>query len=75
MSTHAHLIAGRRAAGEAATPVINPPDGAEVGRLARGTAREVDAATSGGGGSRRCGASARRDVGDPAQARAVTPAG
>jgi aldehyde dehydrogenase (NAD+) len=44
MSTHTHLIAGRRPAVEATIPVINPSDGAEVGRLARGTAREVDAA-------------------------------
>lgn len=44
MSTHAHLIGGRRVAAEATIPVLNPSDGAEIGRLARGTAREVDAA-------------------------------
>ena len=44
MQTYPHLIAGRRPATEATIPVINPSDGAEVGRLARGTAREVDAA-------------------------------
>jgi aldehyde dehydrogenase (NAD+) len=44
MSTHAHLIGGRAIVAEATIPVVNPSDGAEVGQLARGTAREVDAA-------------------------------
>jgi aldehyde dehydrogenase (NAD+) len=44
MDTHAHLIAGRPVAAEAAIPVINPSDGAAFAAIARGTAREVDLA-------------------------------
>jgi aldehyde dehydrogenase (NAD+) len=44
MDIHAHLIAGRAVPGEAAIPVIDPSDGAPFAAIARGTAREVDAA-------------------------------
>jgi aldehyde dehydrogenase (NAD+) len=44
MTTHGHFIAGKRIEGEDTIPVLNPSDGAEIGRLARGGADEIDAA-------------------------------
>jgi aldehyde dehydrogenase (NAD+) len=44
MTTHGHFIGGKWTEGEETIPVLNPSDGAEVGRLARGGVAEVDAA-------------------------------
>jgi aldehyde dehydrogenase (NAD+) len=44
MTTHGHFIGGKWVEGEETIAVINPSDGTEVGRLARGGTAEVDAA-------------------------------
>jgi aldehyde dehydrogenase (NAD+) len=44
MNTHQHYIGGTWRGSADTLPVINPSDGQEMARIARGTARDVDAA-------------------------------
>jgi aldehyde dehydrogenase (NAD+) len=46
MQTHQHYIGGRWVESAATLPIINPSDGQEIGRIARGTAADVDAAVT-----------------------------
>jgi aldehyde dehydrogenase (NAD+) len=46
MQTHQNYIGGRWVASADTLPIINPSDGREIGRIARGTADDVDAAVS-----------------------------
>jgi len=46
MQTHQNYIGGRWVASADNLPIINPSDGREIGRIARGTADDVDAAVS-----------------------------
>jgi len=46
MQTHQNYIGGRWVATADTLPIINPSDGREIGRIARGTADDVDAAVS-----------------------------
>ena len=48
MQTHRHFIGGTWRAGTATLPVINPSDGQEMARIARGGAAEIDAAVAAG---------------------------
>ncbi|HET9018064.1 MAG TPA: aldehyde dehydrogenase family protein [Acetobacteraceae bacterium] len=48
MQTHQHYIGGIWRAGTATLPVINPSDGQEMARIARGGAAEIDAAVAAG---------------------------
>ncbi|MCW3473431.1 aldehyde dehydrogenase family protein [Limobrevibacterium gyesilva] len=48
METHGLLIGGEWRAAAETLPVINPSDGAVVGRIARGTAADIDAAVAAG---------------------------
>jgi aldehyde dehydrogenase (NAD+) len=46
MQTHHHYIGGRWVEGGDTLPIINPSDGQKIGRIARGTAADVDAAVT-----------------------------
>ncbi|MDA8252680.1 MAG: aldehyde dehydrogenase family protein [Rhodospirillales bacterium] len=46
METYQHYIGGAWRAADASLPVINPSDGQEMARIARGTAADVDAAVA-----------------------------
>ena len=48
MQTQQQFIGGSWRAGAQTLPIINPSDGQEVGRIARGTAADVDAAVRAG---------------------------